>query len=320
MGGTRMIGLEVVARLLENDHDVVLFNRGTRDVAFPRPVTEVRGDRYDPSALEQLGSLRLEAIVDLSAYTSEQTALVLEALPEVERFVHCSTGAVYQPQPELPWAEDTPEGPWALWGTYAIEKLQCERLLRQHRRADLSTTIIRLPYVLGPANYAPREEFVLNRLLDAQEVYLPGDGKAVQQFISSAQVGDVFAAAVSAAGTPGVTPFNVAADELVSLEGFVDICASVAGVDPLRRAVGGGATGTGAAVFDASDPVFPFPNENYALDVTAARQAGLAPGRRRVREMIELAFETLLADPERRKWERTQAERQVAARLETTPR
>lgn len=320
MGGTRMMGLEVVARLLDEGHEVVLFNRGTRAVSFAAPVEEVRGDRDDSTAVGRLASLGVDAVVDLSAYTGHQTSLLLDALADVALFVHCSTGAVYEPQPLMPWHEETPAGPWSLWGAYAEEKHGCEKILRERRRGDTMTAILRLPYVLAPGNYAPREEFVLNRLLDGEEIYLPGDGKAVQQFISASQVGHAFAAAIAADHSPGWHAYNIASHELVSLEGFVDVCADVAGVASRRRAVGGGATGTEDPVFDAANPVFPFPNENYFLDTSAAERDGLTPPRQSVRQMIEEAYEHLLSHPERRQWKRTAAERAVEARLAAASR
>lgn len=315
MGGTRLIGLQVVRHLLDDGHDVVLFNRGTRDVAFQRQVEHVLGDRDDRGALTQLASLDIDAAIDLSAYTAAQTSLLLDVVGEVGRFVHCSTGAVYRPQPVMPWDEGTPDGPWSLWGTYAAEKLGSELVLRQRRTSEVTTLVLRLPYVLAPGNYAPREEFVLNRLLDGEEVYVPGDGKAVQQFISSAQVGYAFAAALRHEAQPGTTPYNVAGHELVSLEGFVDLCASVAGVESRRRAVGGGPTGTGERVFAATHPVFPFPNENYVLDTTAGERAGIAPPHESVRDMVAAALEFLVDHPERRQWQRTRAEESARVRL-----
>jgi nucleoside-diphosphate-sugar epimerase len=78
----------------------------------------------------------------------------------VPRLVHTSTVNIYHPQPVLPWPEDTPYGPYPLWGPYAVAKIGCELALRERRPAPLSTVAIRFPLVLGPGNYIAREEFV----------------------------------------------------------------------------------------------------------------------------------------------------------------
>jgi nucleoside-diphosphate-sugar epimerase len=226
----------------------------------------------------------------------------------VDRLVYVSSGAIYAPQPVLPWAEDTPEGPSPLWGTYAADKLEGEHVLAAHRPDDAATTILRFPFVLGPRNYADREEFVLNRLLDGVPLLLPGDGKAVQQFLSAGQAAEAMVHCLETFDTGGTRAFNVASPALASLEGFVQACACVAGVEPLYRFLGGGPTGTASATFNPADCVFPFPNENYILDLRASERAGVSPTTVRLDEMIARAFEALLDDPSRRAWARTPAE------------
>ena len=139
MGGSRFMGLATVRELLAHGHSVTVLNRGTRAVEWPGPVTELRGDRNDPQALRQLNGLAFDGVIDLSAYTGEQTRLLLAApgMKDVPRWVHCSSGAVYAPQPILPWKENGAMGPWSLWGQYAIDKLDGERSLQTRRAANL---------------------------------------------------------------------------------------------------------------------------------------------------------------------------------------
>jgi nucleoside-diphosphate-sugar epimerase len=308
MGGTRFMGLAVVQELLRRDHDVTLFNRGTRAVPWTDRVRALQGDRNDAAAMEQLRRLSFDGVIDLSAYTQAQTEKLLAVLPDVPRVVHCSTGAVYAPQPVLPWPESTPYGPWSLWGGYGREKLGCERILKTSRPRELATTVLRLPYVLGPENYADREEFVLNRLLDGAEILIPGDGLGVQQFVSARQVGQAMVASLEAFAGGGWRAFNIAATGFVSLQGFVEICAAICGSPPKWQLLGGASTGTPEDSFNPADAVFPFPNVNYVLDVSASARAGIAPAEDSVYEMIREAFGALMATPKRRSWSRTPAE------------
>jgi nucleoside-diphosphate-sugar epimerase len=308
MGGSRFMGLAVVERLLQGGHEVATFNRGTRSVPWNGTVQEVIGDRDDPDAVAKLSALRLDGIIDLSAYTADQTRKLLMVQGDVGRHVHISSGAIYAPQPLLPWAEDTPQGPWPLWGTYAAEKLASEHVLAAHRPRDAATTVLRFPFVLGPRNYADREEFVLNRLLDRVPLLLPGDGKAVQQFLSVDQAAEAMVHCLETFDTGGTRAFNIASPALASLEGFVYACARVAGVEPLYRVLGSGPTGTTSTVFNPVDCVFPFPNENYILDLRASERAGVSPAPVRLDEMITRSLEALLDDPSRRAWRRTLAE------------
>ncbi len=312
MGGSRFMGRAAVRILADAGHRLIVFNRGTR--TQPRDdVKVVLGDRNEVTSVEQLRALSVDAIVDLSGYTGRQVELLLDVMPQVLRHVHISTGAVYRPQPVLPWPEETPYGPWSLWGSYAAEKLAGERVLRERRPADAATTVLRFPYVLGPGNYADREEFVLNRILDGAELLLPGDGEALQQFVSVDQVAAAILAAVQSRDTGGLRAYNIASPGYVSLAGFAALCGEAVSREPVMRPVGGGATGGAGATFDPTDCVYPFPNVNYLLDFTASVRDGIAPPSVTVQTMIASALEHLRAHPERRAWERTPAEQRHLA-------
>jgi nucleoside-diphosphate-sugar epimerase len=64
MGGTRFIGVYLTKILVEQGHDVVLFNRGKK----PAPVEgiqQIHGDRTDASQLkEKLSQEQFDAIFD----------------------------------------------------------------------------------------------------------------------------------------------------------------------------------------------------------------------------------------------------------------
>ena len=47
LGGTGVISRAIVQRLLDSDHDVTLFNRGNRTLAFQKEVRQITGDRLD---------------------------------------------------------------------------------------------------------------------------------------------------------------------------------------------------------------------------------------------------------------------------------
>lgn len=309
MGGTRFMGIAVVRRLLQRGHAVTTFNRGSRPISWPSHVTQIRGDRNNPADVAHLRNIVFDGVIDMSAYTPQQTQYLLDVIGRVPRFVHCSTAGVYAPQLVLPWPEDTPYGPWELWGQYAEDKIACERVLHATRPSNHATTAIRIPYALGPLNYEDREEFVLNRLLDGAEVLVPGDGQAVQQFVSSKQVAWAMVAALETFEGGGWRAYNIASPGFTSLVGFVQICAQLAGVDAKIQCVGGGPTGDGSRSVNRANPLFPFPNVNYVLDLEASVQAGIAPPPVSLSSMIASALAVLKARPERRVWARSKLER-----------
>lgn len=316
MGGTRFLGVATVEALLRDGHEVTIFHRGSRQPDWSHPVDQVLGDRTVADDLEPLRRLDAEVILDLSAYTADQTSKLLDVVPDFPRLVHVSTMNVYSPSPLLPWPEDLPYGPYPLWGAYAREKIGCELALRERRPAPLSTVAIRFPLVLGPQNFIPREEFVLNRLLDRQTILLPGDGQAVHQYVSIQHAADSLARAATLSG-PGFSAYNVASPRCnTSLAGFVEVCAAVSGTKPATRAIGGGPTGLDLPVFDTRNCVFPFTNENTVGALDAAREAGLLSPFRDLHDMIEDAYAALRAAPERRRWSRTENEQKALDKID----
>lgn len=296
MGGTRFMGVETVQRVLAAGHVVAVVHRGSR--AAPPGTEEIVGDRDDPATRARVRAWAPDAVVDFSAYRAEQTRDLLEALPEVGRWVHCSSGAVYRPLPTFPWHEDGPLGPWPLWGGYGHEKLGCEEHLRAGP-ADRVTVSIRPPYVLGPGNYAPREEFVLNRILDGAPVVIEGDGEGMLHMVSSGEAGEAFAAAVDVDLPAGFHPVNLGSRHLCTSVGFVDLCARAAGREARVHHVPAAAADE---PFSTADHVFPFPDRSYVLDTRRLEEWGLVADRPSLEATITAAYEHLMRHPERRQW------------------
>lgn len=308
LGGSRFMGRFMVRHLLAAGQAVTCLNRGTMP-PVPGSQTLV-GDRNDPETWLQIRPDIFDAVIDMSAYTPEQSQMALSALAYVPRFVHLSTGAVYRPNSLLPWKEDDDLGPWGLWGTYAQNKLHCEQVIlnwqRDHKSND--AVIMRVAMVLGPANYVDREEFVLNRILDNETILIPGEGEALFSVVSARQVGISLAKAATKPLPAGVTIVNVGSPLMTSGLGFVDQCGKLLGRQPKVRLVGNSPIGIAEPVFDATNCVFPFPNANYVLDCTRSVDLGIDPPVEKFESWLQEALDALLADPHRRQWHRTQAE------------
>lgn len=302
MGGTRFMGRAVVEQALAAGHHVTVQHRGTRMPPAQKDVCEVRGDRCDGEVLARLASGGYDAVIDLSAYTPQQSASLIRALPGLPRLVHVSSGAVYAPSLTYPWPEHAPLGPWPLWGPYAANKLACERVVSSASRS--ASVAVRLPYVLGPGNYLAREEFVLNRLLDDEPVVLPGEGEALVQFVAATDVGALLVALAEEQCDPGFVALNVASKEMVTLRSFVQLCAEVAG----RTARLHSGAPDAVSPFDAATASFPFPNTPYVLDLERLHATQLPLPRRPLRQVLAASLDALLAEPDRRRWTRTAGE------------
>src|SRR5262249_26126329 len=93
IGGTRFMGYHLVWRLLAGGHRVTVLNRGRTPDPFGARVGRIAGDRGLLKKL--LAGRHFDAAVDFIAYTGDDVAQAVEALPGVAHYVLISTGQVY---------------------------------------------------------------------------------------------------------------------------------------------------------------------------------------------------------------------------------
>lgn len=108
LGGTVFLGRHVVEAALAAGCEVTLLNRGTRQVAFARPVEQLRGDR--DGDLSALDGRSFDAVVDCSGYTPAQLRRTVDALDgRCGHYVFVSTISVYASfAPDTPFDESAP--------------------------------------------------------------------------------------------------------------------------------------------------------------------------------------------------------------------
>jgi nucleoside-diphosphate-sugar epimerase len=258
IGGSRFVGPLILNRLLGKGHSVTVFNRGRerRDYGGAK---FVKGDR-DKGFKEVKGSF--DAAIDMCAYEGSQTKTALEGI-DADFFLHMGTAAAYRKSERFPLSEYSPLGEWPLWGEYNRGKVECERILKESGRKSAS---IRPVYILGAANYAPRESFIYSSLKEGRPIVLPGNGEAVVQFVFSQEVAESIAtvAEMKAEGA-----FNCCGDDAVTLRGLVGIMAKISG----RKAIIKQSPAHDGDSFDESE--FPFANENMLCANSKLKELGV---------------------------------------------
>jgi 2'-hydroxyisoflavone reductase len=142
-----------VQAAIDRGHDVTLFNRGRTDPgAFP-DATHLVGDRNKD--LTALAEGKWDATIDVSAYTSQQVHLLLEALGDRSGHVtFISTISVYGANvPNRGFTETAPLLPPDYGDVPSMEKygelkVACEKTAMKEAQRALLT--IRPGYVIGP--------------------------------------------------------------------------------------------------------------------------------------------------------------------------
>lgn len=232
LGGTRFFGYFIAKRLVEDGHDVVLFNRGQTPDDFGSKVERIRGDRSDRQDFHrQLHRKTFDIVVDLIAFQAEDSASAVATFAgNVGHFFHISTGSVYVVTKDFPCPlseEDfhrellpQPETN-AEWWLYGYHKRKCEEVLGEaYEKTGFPVTILRLPIVMGERDYTLRAYSYFIRLEDGGPLILPDSGLNVFTHIYQ---GDIVRAVSSNLLNRAAfgQAYNLAQKEVLSLRAFV---------------------------------------------------------------------------------------------------
>lgn len=222
MGGTRFIGVYLTQMLMEQGHEVVLFNRGNR----PAPVEgvqQITGDRTDSAQLkEKLSKEHFDAIFDNNGRELSDTQPLAEIFKDrVQHFVYMSSAGVYLPSDQLPHLESDPVDP----KSRHRGKHETESYLTQ---LGLPFTSIRPTYIYGPQNYNELEAWFFDRIVRDRPIPIPGNGLHITQL---GHVKDLAFAMCHVLGSSQAIGqiYNVSGLRYVTFDGLARACAVAAG-------------------------------------------------------------------------------------------
>ncbi len=225
MGGTRFIGVYLTKLLVEQGHDVVLFNRGNK----PAPVEgvkQIHGDRTDASQLkEKLSQEEFDAIFDNNGRELGDTQPLAEIFKDrVKHFVYMSSAGVYRKSDQLPHVEGDPIDP----KSRHKGKHDTEAFLEQ---LGLPWTSIRPTYIYGPQNYNDLEAWFFDRIIRDRPIPIPGNGMHITQFGHCKDLAHAMSQVLGNEAAVGQI-YNVSGDRYVTFDGLARACAEAAGKSP----------------------------------------------------------------------------------------
>lgn len=242
IGGTRFFGYHIAKRLIQDGHDVTLFNRCRTPADFGPRVERICGDRGDAdSFFTALKGRTFDVVVDMIAYEAGDSRTAVRTFRDrVDHYFHISTGAVYlvtqgYPCPLREEDYDRPLYPRPKgrdeWWAYGYNKRECEEVLRKaHRRHGFPVTILRLPIVIGERDNTLRAYSYFLRLMDGKPQILPDSGMMAQTYIYQGDIVDTVASNLQNAKSIGEA-YNLAQEEIVTLREFVLKAAYILKVD-----------------------------------------------------------------------------------------
>jgi nucleoside-diphosphate-sugar epimerase len=195
IGGTGFIGPFIIARLQKAGHSVTVFHRGK--TTAPEATAEIIGDRNHLSEFrDALSREKFDVVIDFILSSARQAQQLMETMRGITgRVVALSSmdtyrawGVFYRLEPgelePLPVSEDSalrtkpPYPPEVLkkaqqmvsWADAEYDKVPVERVILGDR--NLPGTVLRLPMIYGPGDYAHRFHQFLKRMDDGRPFIL----------------------------------------------------------------------------------------------------------------------------------------------------
>ncbi|NHK30408.1 MAG: NAD-dependent epimerase/dehydratase family protein [Asgard group archaeon] len=206
IGGSRFSGRKIIELLVEREHSVTVLNRGKsekslppfykqKDYIYPEGVKIIHADRTNVKEFtEALKGNNFTAIIDTCAFNENQIQNVLDISDEkLEHYVFISTASVYDEEKieVLPINESAPFGSEAddCPVPYSRDKRRAESLLmKKYKENNYPITIIRPTYIYGPNNPMYREYYFFDRIMDQKNIYMPGNGEYLIDFVNASDV------------------------------------------------------------------------------------------------------------------------------------
>lgn len=235
MGGTRFIGIYLARLLVQSGHEVTLFTRGkapiTQQLAgesdeeyqeYASKVKHMQGDRQDFEGLKsKLSAASFDIVYDINGREALEVEPIIEALPNMEQYIYCSSAGVYLKSDLLPHFEEDAVDP----KSRHKGKLDTESLLE---KKGVNWTSIRPVYIYGPLNYNPVEEWFFHRLKAGRPIPVPSSGLQITQL---GHVKDLARAFVMVLGNEKASRqvYNISGAKYATFDGIARACAKAGG-------------------------------------------------------------------------------------------
>ncbi|MFP5268689.1 NAD-dependent epimerase/dehydratase family protein [Coleofasciculus sp.] len=225
MGGTRFIGVYLTKILVEQGHEVVLFNRGNK----PAPVEgveQIHGDRKDATQLkEKLSEQAFDAIFDNNGRELSDTQPLVEIFKDkVQHFVYMSSAGVYLQSDQMPHLEGDPVDP----ESRHKGKHETEAYLEAQ---GIPFTAIRPTYIYGPQNYNDLEAWFFDRIVHDRPILIPNSGLFITQLGHCKDLARAMSLVLGNQQAIGQI-YNVSGDRYVTFDGLANACIVAAGKSP----------------------------------------------------------------------------------------
>lgn len=196
IGGTGNISISIVKLLLEQGHNVSVFNRGLSK-GLHKDVRLIKGDRLDRENFEaRMKKEHFDAVIDMISYNREDAESSFKAFRDVGHFVQCSSIATYGKQ--FNWLPVTEDHPSLSTTPYGVGKDEADRFfLEAYYREGFPITIIKpsTTYGTGLCRQISWEFGWLDRIRKGKSIIIC-NAETIMQFLHSEDAAKGFVGAI----------------------------------------------------------------------------------------------------------------------------
>lgn len=232
IGGSYFIGKSIAENLFKNGYNVTLLNRGTRE-PFNKQIKQITCDRGNLEEMKKtLEGKIFDYIVETSFYDLSWSEVLLKSFKNIlkaKAFVFISSSAVYDVDNlSIPFTETDSLAENRYWTAYGTGKIKTEKLYTDFfKDTDVRLIILRPPYVYGEENYAQRENFIFNHIINDIPVVVPVNDFKLQ-FIYSKDLAEIVKYFISENKEKFVV-CNVGNKKAVTCTQWIRACSEAAG-------------------------------------------------------------------------------------------
>ena len=243
IGGTGNMGYYLSERLAQVGCDLTLLNRGITKEDLPRSIHRLSVDRTDHRQMRRaLLAKSFDIVVDFVLYRRDEAQTIIELFRDnVEHYIALSSGQVYLVRDGLqrPYRESDYDGElipapaetsyhYEEW-LYGVQKRDVENeISAEGSRSNFPYTILRLPMVNSARDPYNRLFNYYLRLRDGGPILVPKTPNYALNHVYALDVVAIIMHLIESGKGKGKT-YNIAQDEHVSHEDFLNILASIMG-------------------------------------------------------------------------------------------
>lgn len=230
MGGSYFIGKKIVSVLCDKGFCVTVLNRGTKQ--SDKRAASIVCDRNNKEQMKSsLFGKSFDTVIDVCGVNANQIKILCESIDisVLEGFVFISSSSVYDVNSlTIPFKVGDPLGE-NVWGEYGTDKIKAEKYLcDRFSDIDVRLDILRPPYVYGEDNYAQRESFVFEHVMNKRPILVP-QSNPLLQFIYTGDLAEIIVA-LQSDNTKGINIYNVGNKKALTSKQWVEACAEVVGL------------------------------------------------------------------------------------------